>query len=86
MNKIKVVFVALAMLAGVGGAFATYCQQCENSVQYIWNGNGYVEAGVYGVDWDCVVGSGGVCTFYKPDPVGQPNNYAPCHEGGWFQL
>jgi hypothetical protein len=86
MNKIKVAFIAIAMFAGVGGAFATRCVQCENSQQYVWNGNGYVEVGVYGQDWDCFVGGGGVCTYYKPDPVGQPNSYSPCHEGGWFQL
>jgi hypothetical protein len=85
MNKIKVAFVALAMFAGIGGAFATHCEQCENSVQYIWNGSMYVEVGEFGVDYDCYV-SGGVCTFYKPDPVGQPNSYSPCHIGGWYQL
>jgi hypothetical protein len=83
MNKIKVAFVALAMFAGIGGAFATHCEQCENSPQYIWNGSMYVRVGIYGEDWDCFVGSG-VCTFYQPDPIGQPNSWSPCHEGGWY--
>jgi hypothetical protein len=85
MNKIKVAFVALAMLTGVGGAFATHCEQCENSLQYRWNGSMYVEVGDYGVDFDCFV-TGGICTYYKPDPVGQPNSYSPCHEGGYTPL
>jgi hypothetical protein len=86
MNKIKVALVALSMLIGVGGAFATHCEQCENSPQYINNGTGYVQVGDYGVDWDCVVGGGGACTYYRPDPVAHPNSYVPCHEGGWFPL
>jgi hypothetical protein len=82
MNKIKVSFVALAIFAGVGGAFATNCVQCDNSPQYVWNGIGYVSVGIIGEDYDCWV-TGGVCTFYQPDPVGQPNVYAPCHTGGF---
>jgi len=85
MNKIKVAFIALAIFAGVGGAFATNCEQCENSAQYINNGTGYLRVGLYGEDWDCFV-AGGICTFYKPDPIGQPNVYAPCHEGAWMPL
>lgn len=83
MNKIKVAFVALAMLTGIGGAFATHCTQCDNSVQYMWNGVGYIEVGEYGVNYDCFIGSG-TCTYYKPDPVGQPNSYSPCHQGGYY--
>jgi hypothetical protein len=83
MNKIKLAFIAIAILTAVGGAYATRpCVQCEHQTQYWFNGAGYVEAGEWGGDYDCFVGSG-VCTFYKPDPIGQPNVYAPCHEGGY---
>ncbi|MBO9200969.1 MULTISPECIES: hypothetical protein [Niastella] len=85
MNKVKVAFIAFAIFAGVGGAFGTTCVQCENSPQYIWTGAGYMRVGLYGEDWDCFV-AGGICTYWIPDPIGQPNVYAPCHEGSWFPL
>ena len=80
MNKIKLAFIATAILAGVGGAFATRpCVGCEYDKQYYQLNNGYAEAGTYGVDFYCM-SSGGVCTFFKPDP-GQPNMYVPCKTG-----
>lgn len=86
MNKIKLAFIAIAILTAVGGAFATStCFQCEHQVQYFYNGQGYVEVGTYGYDYDCFV-TGGTCTYYKPDPIGQPNVFAPCREGAYFPL
>jgi hypothetical protein len=83
MNKIKLAFIVTAILAAVGGAFATRpCVQCEVGTQYYYNGIGYVYAGEYGVDFDCA-GTAGVCTYYKPNPQAQPNYYAPCHTGGY---
>jgi hypothetical protein len=86
MNKVKLAFIAVAILTAVGGAFATRpCLPCYNNTQYYWNGQAYIDAGEFGVDFDCWV-TGGVCTYYKPDPMGQPNYYAPCHEGAWSPL
>ena len=85
MKLIKVAFIAIAIMAGVGGAFATNCEQCENSPQYVWNGMIYVRVGDIGEDYDCFI-SGGICTYYQPDPIGQPTVFVPCHLGGWFQL
>jgi hypothetical protein len=86
MNKIKMAFIAIAILAAVGGAFATRpCVQCEHSTQYVWNGQGYIDVGLWGEDFDCYM-AGGVCTYYKPDPTAQPNYYAPCHEGVYYEL
>jgi hypothetical protein len=86
MNKVKLAFIAIAILTAVGGAFATTsCVQCEHSTQYYYNGMGYVPVGEYGADYDCYV-TGGICTYYKPDPIGQPNVYAPCHEGAFLPL
>jgi hypothetical protein len=86
MNKIKLAFIAIAILAGVGGAFATKpCFECGYSQQYIWTGSYYQPVGDYGEEFDCYV-TGGICTFYKPDPMGQPNVYAPCHEGAYVPL
>lgn len=86
MNKIKLAFIAFAILTAVGGAFATStCFQCEHQTQYINNGGGYVEVGEYGYNFDCFV-TGGICTYYKPDPIGQPNVYSPCHIGSYMPL
>ena len=86
MNKVKLAFIAIAILTAFGGAFATTtCVQCEHSTQYYYNGGGYIEVGEYGADFDCFV-TGGTCTYYKPDPIGQPNVYAPCHEGAFMPL
>lgn len=83
MNKIKMAFIATAILAGVGGAFAMRpCVQCEHFPQYIRSGMGYIPAGEFGLDFDCLI-AGGICTYYKPDPLGQPNTYAPCHTGAY---
>jgi hypothetical protein len=81
MNKIKVALIAIAILTAVGGAFATKpCVQCEINTQYYWNGQAYVLAGDDGIDYYCY-DTGGVCTYYKPNPLGQPNYYAPCVTG-----
>ena len=82
MNKIKVALVAMAIMAGVGGAFATTCVTCDNAPQYIWNGSMYVRVGIFGEDYDCDFGAA-TCTYYQPDPIGQPNNYTPCKVGGY---
>lgn len=84
MNKIKMAFIATAILAGVGGAFAMRpCVQCAHFPQYIRTSSGYFPAGEMGWDYDCLP-SAGTCTYYKPDPLGQPNTYAPCHVGQWI--
>lgn len=83
MNKIKMAFIAIAILAAMGGAFATRpCLECSYSPQYVWNGSMYVQVGQYGVDYTCYI-TGGICTFYRPNPMAQPNVYAPCHEGAY---
>jgi hypothetical protein len=86
MNKIKLALIATAILVGVGGAFATRpCLPCELSVQYYNNGNGYYEAGEIGVNYDCFT-TAGICTFYKPNPLTRPNEYAPCRTGSFMDL
>lgn len=86
MNKIKLAFIAIAILAAFGGAFATRpCFECSYSQQYVWSGSSYVPVGAYQEDYDCYMNAG-VCTYYRPDPWGQPNNYVPCHEGLYTPL
>ncbi len=79
-------FIAIAILAAVGGAFATRpCFECSYSQQYIWTGSGYSPVGEWGVDFDCWI-TAGTCTYYKPEPALQPNVYAPCHQGAYTPL
>ena len=83
MNKFKLAFVAIAIAAGVGGAFASKpTALCEGQTQYYYNGS-YLPAGVYGVDYACWDIPGSTCTYYKPDPFNQPNSYAPCRPGSF---
>jgi hypothetical protein len=81
MKKIKVVLMTAAVLTAAIGVFATRpCDHCELAPQYIPSGQGYVEAGQYGVDYICYT-TAGVCTYYKPDyfkPI-----YAPCRVGNF---
>lgn len=87
MNKIKLAFISIAILAAVGGAFATNsCFTCGYSDQYVWTGSHYqLLTGEYQEDYDCYMNAG-VCTYYRPEPYLQPNNYAPCHEGLYTPL
>jgi hypothetical protein len=86
MNKIKLAFIATAILAGVGGAFATKpCVGCEVATQYGYTGSSYFQVGQFGVDYDCLP-SAGNCTYYRPDPIGHPGVYAPCRTGSYTPL
>jgi hypothetical protein len=78
MNKIKMTFMALAILLSVGGALATRPHHTGDSVWY-WNGNTYIPAGSYMQDYICM-SSPNTCTYsfdgatYTPY---QQGNYAP---------
>lgn len=77
MKKVKLVLIALALVAGIGGAFATQPDPgCEGAQQYYWNGAGYVAiTGTYGVTWYCEYDAGITCTYYRPNPM-QPVYHA----------
>jgi len=78
MKKIKWTFMTLAIVLGIGGAFATaprLPQDCQAATQYYYNGT-YVLAGKLGVNYICVTPSSSVCTYYK---VG--STYTPCMTG-----
>jgi hypothetical protein len=86
MKKIKVVLMTAAVLTAAVSVFATRpCLMCELSVQYYNVGNGYYEAGELGVNYDCFT-TAGICTFYKPNPLTRPNDYAPCRTGSFMDL
>lgn len=80
--------MAIAIAVSITSAFAFSVAKktgCENAPQYrqahIW----YIPAGTYGYNYICV-GSAGFCTYYKPDPIGQPNYYAPCRYGAYTMV
>jgi hypothetical protein len=80
MKKIKVVLNSVAILAAIGGAYATsLCSACEEQTQYIPTNNTYHKAGEYGIDYNCSFGSGS-CTFYYADTSGR-GQLRPCREG-----
>jgi hypothetical protein len=83
MRKLKLTIIAIAIVGSVGGAFASKkrCALCEAYTQYHKVNGGYEEAGDFGYDYGCWQLSGNTCTWYKPDPVNQPDYYAPCRSG-----
>ena len=81
MKSIKMILMTTAIVLSAAAVIATKpCLECETATQYFFNGSTYVQAGTYGVTFDCVQ-STGICTYYKPDPIGQPSVYAPCRFG-----
>ena len=83
MKKIKVALNSVAILAAIGGAFATYtCKRCEENTQYIPVNNSYLKAGEYGIDYNCSFGEG-ACTFYYPDSIRNAGDVLPCREGAY---
>jgi|GEM_PF-869122 len=85
MKKLKVLFISIAIVMGIGGAFASYKQKviCEYYNQYRYTGGAWVQVvGQQGLDWDCVDGVG-ICTYYKPYPS---SPFLPCHVGIFYSL
>ncbi len=73
--------MAIAITVSISAALAFNTKQgCAAAPQYYKYAWWYLPAGTYGVDYSCI-GASGLCTYYKPDPIGQPNYYAPCRFG-----
>jgi hypothetical protein len=87
MKKVKLALITVAIITSIGGAFASKnrCVLCEYSQQYYRFGTGYLPAGEYGYDYACWQISGSTCTYYKPDPINQPEYYVPCRGGSYFE-
>jgi hypothetical protein len=86
MKKLKLVFIALALVAGIGGAFASRPDNgCEFSQQYYYNGASYLPiSGEYGVTWYCEYTPAATCSYYRPNPM--VPNYAACKLGFFHQF
>ncbi|OQP40361.1 hypothetical protein A4D02_15710 [Niastella koreensis] len=83
MKKLKVLFITTAIVLALGSAFATrVCNVCDYSTQYIFSMGAWQDAGEIGYDYVCT-GTTGVCTYYRPNPIFQPNYYAPCKAGNY---
>ncbi|MBS1567747.1 MAG: hypothetical protein JST39_25410 [Bacteroidetes bacterium] len=81
MKKIRFMLLgAVILLASVSAIATKPAYDCSYATQYVFNGTSYIEAGQFGYDFICL-SYPGICTYYKPDPVFQPNNYQPCHPG-----
>jgi hypothetical protein len=82
MKKIKVAMISMAIILAVGGAFATRPDpSCADAPQFFRFGyDEYLEAGEIGSDYNCVT-TVGVCTYYRPAPITNPNYYLPCRNG-----
>lgn len=81
-------FVYLAAIVAVTSAFATKSPDdvCYSATQYYWNGFMYLQAGVYGEDFDCEYDPAVTCTYWRPNPVTQPNVYKGCRLGIFIEL
>jgi hypothetical protein len=83
MRKIRILFVSIAVVTAVGGAFASKEKApCEYMTQYFNNNGSYTMAGTYGLDYFCV-GAVGVCTWYKPWPG---SDWTPCKAGYYLPI
>jgi hypothetical protein len=80
MKKFRVILMSFIILIAIGGAFATSDPPCVYDQQFYKSGLNYFPTGIYGVHYACAVCPYN-CTYYRPDPVLQPNNYVPCKTG-----
>ena len=88
MKKAKIVFMATAIFLGVGGAFASKIRvktDCSADTQYYLSGSNYFQAGGYGITYYCDQAPF-ICTYYKPNPISQPNTYNPCVIGEYTPI
>jgi hypothetical protein len=72
MKRIKWTIMTLAIVFSVGSAFTTRLYTApRQSYLYYWNGNTYMAAGQFGVDYTCQ-SSSSICTYSRSG-----NTYTP---------
>ena len=86
MKKWKVIFLSIAIVVGIGGAFASNfstCRICAYYDQYRQvNGTYVLVDGDEGEGYACI-GGVSICTYYKPLPS---SPYLPCQIGIYYPL
>jgi hypothetical protein len=81
MKRLRLLLMIPVCLLSLGAAIAEdQAGACAYSQQYIIVGGVYWPVNGYGSGYACL-DFGGICTYYKPSPVFQPNYYAPCRQG-----
>lgn len=96
MKKIRLALIATAIIGAFASAYTTRpCELCWGSMNYVQiqgpGGTYYRELDSYsngsnfGITYDCN-GTSGWCTYYRPDPIGMPNYYAPCRVGSYTPI
>jgi len=86
MKKIRTILTAIAIVVSIGAALATgQGYNCAFQQQYIAVGGTWVPVYNYASDYVCVAAYE-MCTYYRPNPIFQPNMYVPCREGRYYMV
>lgn len=85
MKKFRLILMSLVIVLAVGGAVASTEPPCVYEQQYYRSGFSFLPAGQMGVQYACIL-CPFACTYYRPEPVLQPDNYAPCREGVYLPI
>lgn len=85
MKKFRLILMSLVIVLAVGGAFGSTEPPCVYEQQFYRLGLGFAPAGQLGVQYACIL-CPFACTYYRPDPVLQPNNYFPCRQGIYLPI
>jgi hypothetical protein len=86
MTKIKVTGITVALLGLLCAAFkSAQNPPCWYNQQYYLVGGTYVPAGILGETYICWE-STNTCTYYRPNPVTQPNVYVACQDGTYTSI
>jgi len=85
MKKFRLILMSLVIVIAVGGAFASTEPPCVYQQQFYKLGFNYQPAGQMGLHYACIL-CPFACTYYRPDPVLQPDNYVPCRQGIYLPI
>ena len=87
MKKVKVILSTIVVSIAITGALAAKTAAfCDTAPQYYKLGDSYIYAGELGIDYTCITQSVATCTYWRPNPVMQPNAYQPCKVGCYYPL
>jgi hypothetical protein len=88
MKKVRMPIAAVLLSVVLLISFRSSRQSvCVYSPQFIKVGASYLPVnGVEGVDYDCWFEPIYTCTYYRPNPVWQPNYYVACRSGYYYPI